>query len=780
MSLYGLLKIKPHPTIDDIEEAFDGNLCRCTGYRSILDSSRTFVKKDGEHCKGGGCSSVENAPKLNIDFDKLKDYDPLTQDPPFPDHLTNLNPDQTAVFADECSMWIKPSCLGDLLKAKELWPGARLIGGNSEVGVEMTTRPLNQPNVFVYVGDLIDLRDVSINDDQLEIGINITLTDLINSLENIKKAPPKSHHKSLLTALLCNLRWFASRHIRNFATLAGNIATGSPISDLNPIFMANDARLTVCSLKNGQRTIRMREFFLAYRKVNLQPDEILVKVTVPLPQSKFELTQAFKQSKRKVDDIALVNGCFRVKINENDHKIERLDASFGGVSPKTIYLFKLNQLSEGLVWGHEQTYKMIQNALLDEVKIDYSAPGVHPTYRRTLVLSFFTRFWYQTLKELKIAVNIESKLLQNVEEIERDISTSSQDVYSKEHEQHLGSTNPHVAALLHTTGSATYTDDIPKQYGELYAWPVMSTRAHANILHIDESKAVQLKGVHAFFTHKDLPGDFNLWGHGKDEEYFASKKVLFYGQLIGLVVADDPSLAKLAANLVEVKYEELKPIITIDDAIKANSFYDYTIKITKGTVNEETFKVEATNDDLVVDGTIEVGGQEHFYLETFNCLVIPKRDSNEIEIFASNQDPTELQQCVSNALGIPSNRIEAKCKRIGGGFGGKCTRICLISVPCALAAKKLKKPVRCVLERDADMIMSGKRHPFKAFYKLRLSKDGLFKAFDLTLIANAGHSYDKSIGVIDRAVYHSDNVYHFPNINVVGKLAKTNVASNTA
>lgn len=377
--------------------------------------------------------------------------------------------------------------------------------------------------------------------------------------------------------------------------------------------------------------------------------------------------------------------------------------------------------------------------------------------------------------------NQQQKLLHNLDEIERGISSSSQDLLSDDHEAHLGSVSPHVAAILHTTGTATYIDDIPKQSGELYASPVTSTKAHALILSIDESKALQLKGVRAFICHKDInPPKSNVWGYGNDEEYFASERVHFHGQLIGLVIGESVEIAKIGASLVEIKYEELKPVLTIEDAIEANSFFDsYERNISKGTFDASTFDVNS-NDDLVVEGCFKMGGQEHFYLETFSCLIIPKRESNEIEIHASTQNPNEMQAFVASALGVASNRIVVKCKRIGGGFGGKVTRTGLSIVPAAVAANKLGKPVRFVLERDADMVMTGKRHPFQANYRVRVSKEGMFRAYELTLISNGGHSLDSSTGVTNRAVAHADNAYNFVNMRVKGRIAKTNTASNTA
>ena len=254
MSLYGLLKINPEPSMGDIEEAFDGNLCRCTGYRAILDSARTFVK----HC------SHEHPL---VDFDQFAPYDAASDvRQPFPARLAGLDVHRTAaLFASDEAVWFKPGHLADLLKVKSMLPQARLVGGNSELGVEMNARPLHQPNIFIYVGDLSELRDVKMGEHGLHIGVNITLTELIETLNGLKKTC-ESHHKTLLDSFLSQLQWFASRQVRNFATLAGNISTGSPISDLNPIFVATNSLLTVCSQTNGKRTIKMRDFFLGLLK----------------------------------------------------------------------------------------------------------------------------------------------------------------------------------------------------------------------------------------------------------------------------------------------------------------------------------------------------------------------------------------------------------------------------------------------------------------------------------------------------------------------------------
>lgn len=232
--------------------------------------------------------------------------------------------------------------------------------------------------------------------------------------------------------------------------------------------------------------------------------------------------------------------------------------------------------------------------------------------------------------------------------------------------------------------------------------------------------------------------------------------------------------------MVRIEYEQLDEVVTIEDAIDRNSFFDYERIIQTGQNDSNTFKLSEQDEDLVFEGKCRIGGQEHFYLETQGCLVVPKNEDNEIEVYSSTQNPSEIQREIAIALGLPFSRVVCKVKRLGGGFGGKETRCAALAVPVAVAAKKLNRPIRCVLDRDIDMLTSGTRHAFLGVYKIRLSKDGYFKAYDLDLISNAGHSFDLSTSIVERAMTHCDNVYYFPNLRVRGRLAKTNIASNTA
>ncbi len=323
----------------------------------------------------------------------------------------------------------------------------------------------------------------------------------------------------------------------------------------------------------------------------------------------------------------------------------------------------------------------------------------------------------------------------------------------------------HASAFKQVTGEAIYCDDIPRVENELYLALVLSKKAHARIISIDPQEALAMPGVHAFFSAQNLDTHQNQVGPViHDEEIFIRNVVTSQGQSLGAIVAENQKLAQKAARKVKVQYEELSPIIvTIEDAIARKSFFPgYPKELIKGDV-EKAF-AEA---DFVIDGECRMGGQEHFYLETHAAFGYVK-DSDELELICSTQHPSEIQKLAAHTLGIPASKITVKAKRLGGGFGGKESRGILIALPVAIAAYNLKRPVRIMLDRDEDMLITGTRHPFYFKYKVSCTKEGVITGCDIDIYNNAGYSMDLSFSVLDRAMFHFQNAYRVPNVRVAG------------
>ncbi|KAK5997797.1 Xanthine dehydrogenase [Cladobotryum mycophilum] len=791
MSLYALLRNNSNPTEHDVEEAFDGNLCRCTGYRSILDAAHTFSAQNScgkAKTNGGGGCCMENGngkPDGGCCMDKKNDDQPIKKFTPpgfieynsdteliFPPALKKheLRP---LAFGNKRKRWIRPTTLDQLLQIKSAYPQAKIIGGSSETQIEIKFKALQYP-VSVYVGDIAELRQYDFKEDHLEVGGNVTLTDLEHLCERaIEHYGPV--RGQVFDGILRQLKYFAGRQIRNVGTPAGNLVTASPISDLNPALWGANAVL-VAKSATKETEIPLSEFFVGYRKTSLTQDAIIASIRIPVMAAKGEFYRSYKQAKRKDDDIAIVTAALRVKMDD-DGIVTESNLIYGGLAAMTVSAKTASEYLVGKRFAELETLEGTMSALGADFDLQFSVPGGMASYRKALALGFFYRFYHDVLERLDGETEHVDK--EAVDEIERSISkghTDSQAAAAYELAV-TGKSNPHVAALKQTTGEAQYTDDIPPLKNELYGCWVLSTRAHAKIKSIDYSAALDMPGVVDYVDVNDMPSpDANRFGAPTfDEAVFAEGEVHTAGQVIAMVLATSANRAQEAARVVKVEYENLPAILTMEEAIEQDSFHPFYREIKNGDT-EEAFK----NCDYVFTGIARMGGQEHFYLETHACLVIPSPEDGAMEIFAGTQNPNEAQVFASRVCDVPANKIVVRVKRIGGGFGGKETRSIMLSSAVALAAKKTKRPVRYMLTREEDMIAMGMRHPFLGKYKVGFNKDGMIQALDCDIYNNAGWSFDLSASVMERAMTHVDGCYRIPNTFIRGRLCKTNTVSNTA
>jgi xanthine dehydrogenase large subunit len=332
----------------------------------------------------------------------------------------------------------------------------------------------------------------------------------------------------------------------------------------------------------------------------------------------------------------------------------------------------------------------------------------------------------------------------------------------------------HESGLRHTTGEALYVDDLPEPPGLLHAWIVASPIAHGKITKRDAAAARKMPGVRAVFFGEDVPGKNDIGAVIHDEPLLATEEVCTVGQAVALVLAETLEQARKAAQAVLVEYAELPAILTIEEAIAANSHLCEPHAIARGDVEAALAKA-----DLVIEGESINGAQEHFYLETQCTLIVPE-EGGGYRAWCSTQHPTEVQAKIGEILGIARNMISVEVPRMGGGFGGKETQAAPFAALAALGAMKLKKPVKIWLNRDQDMVQTGKRHPFLSRYRAGFSRDGELLALDATLYSDGGWSNDLSRAIMDRALFHSDNSYFIENVRVVGQPMKTNLPSNTA
>ncbi len=333
----------------------------------------------------------------------------------------------------------------------------------------------------------------------------------------------------------------------------------------------------------------------------------------------------------------------------------------------------------------------------------------------------------------------------------------------------------HDSAAKHVTGQAVYVDDIPEPAGTLHAAPGLSARAHARIKSMDLSKVRAAPGVVLVLTVADIPGtnDVSPIGAG-DDPVFAADRVEFHGQVLFAVIAESQEAARRAARLAKVEYEGLPALLTVDDAVRAQSSVlpEYVMK--RG---DAAAAVAQAPHRLA--GAFSHGGQDHFYLEGQVSLAIPMEDG-DVLVHCSTQHPSEVQHNVAHVLGRPNNAVTVECRRMGGGFGGKETQAAQWAAIAALAAVKLNRPVKCRLDRDDDMIATGKRHDFRIGYEVGYDDQGRILGISFDHAVRCGYSADLSGAIADRAMFHADNGYFFETVTIRSQRCKTNTVSNTA
>jgi len=334
--------------------------------------------------------------------------------------------------------------------------------------------------------------------------------------------------------------------------------------------------------------------------------------------------------------------------------------------------------------------------------------------------------------------------------------------------------NPHDSARLHVTGAAHYVDDIPTPPNTLHLAFGLSEIASGKITDLDLDPVRRAPGVVSVLSADDLPFANDVSPSAHDEPLLSTGEIHYHGQPVFLVVATSHLAARKAARLVKIGYTETSAILTIDDALSAGSRFEEPIRFERG----DPARALQTAPHRLSD-QMEIGGQEHFYLEGQAALALPD-DAGDLTIQSSSQHPTEIQHKVAEAVGLPFAAIRVEVRRMGGGFGGKESQGNALAVACAVAAKLTGCPCKMRYDRDDDMIITGKRHNFRIAYDVGFDETGRILGIRFQQFAQCGWAQDLSLPVADRAMLHADNVYYLENVGIISDRLKTNTVSNTA
>ncbi|CAB3398476.1 unnamed protein product [Caenorhabditis bovis] len=736
MSAYALLRNNPTPTIDEITRAVRSNLCRCTGYRPILESLYSF----SDACCGGGatngkcCRDKPNSvyeEKLATFADSPK-YDP-TQELIFPPSLRAIEPNDSVEVLKGSRVDVHiPKSLKQLEEVLDENQGVKVVSSGLITRM-ITASKATTSEKWVSTRHIPEFSRITKEGAILRIGSSVSIEKFVEAIichchENVRSQIEKFFHQ------------FSSAQVANFATWTGSIVMAArsrvAVNDLLILFETLNWKLTVL-LKNGERrVVTIAEWF---------ESELLDRVVIDALIDTTENRRVFfyKIGESATNDSTIFN--FAAALSPN-----RINIGVGGRP------VRLEPLEEHLEICRDP--ESMLNYCGQCLKVDDGA-------KKRLMKAVVSKFW---------------EFLEETEPIEES-NFSYLQFYKPKNANCVGRPLANHYGERAITGETVYVNDI-KTYDALYIGVVLSTHAHAEILSIDPSEALKLDGVEGFFSVKDVPG-LNVPGldatnvvFPDDTPIFADGKVESIGQIIGAIAASDQRLARRAAKLVKVDYKPLKALIDFKEAREANSLHG---KVQNYGKPLDEINAALDSCEHVVDGEISIGGQDHLYMEPQSSLVIPGED-NEFVVHCSTQGTGFTQVMMAKALNIPAHKIIVKTKRLGGGFGGKVNVATWLATICAIAARRLKKPVFGCYTRNEDLLITGKRHAVYAKYRVGFESSGKVKALHYEAYLNGGWSKDHTEGVTMVLGLTSSDVYDYEMYRLDGYPVKTNTNSNTA
>ncbi|XP_046849634.1 xanthine dehydrogenase 1-like isoform X2 [Xenia sp. Carnegie-2017] len=739
MNMYSLLCENPLPTKQEIEDSFDGNICRCTGYRPILDAMKSFAQdenpidiEDLTKCKGTKCQ--EKFKSCFSCFDVTSTASPL---------------------------WYKPLSLTDLYNILKVHSSdsVRYIVGNTGKGVYKDDD--NDIDVYINIADIPDLNIIKESQSSLLLGAALSLSTVINELI-VRSSKSKS-----FDVLTSHIKKVASVPVRNVGSFGGNLMLlyehREFPSDIFTIMAAVNVSLTIGSVDGSINSYSLEEFLLLDMK-----NKVLISVEVPY-SIKNEVVSTFKIMPRHQNAHAYVNAGFRAVVGSCLTIQDTPSLIFGGIKLSPLRARETEKYLSGKNLLDASTFKDALAILKKEISPDSFPTFTSVKYRKTVALGLFYKFYLLLLGD-KASARVKSASLPYI----RPISSGKQSYDTDASRYPLTKPMTKITAKYQASGEAQYTDDIPKQDGEVYAAFVTTTVANCKIGNIDTSKAMAIPGVLKFISAEDIPGVNNFIASASSyEQVFCDEEVGYAGQAVGVIVAETQSIADKAAEKVEITYTECKkPIITIEDAINAKSFFtDETVNYTYGDTDSAM-----KSADHVVNGEISMGTQHHFHMETHISLCIPGEE--EMEVFAATQWIENTQAAIAQVLNLPQKSIHVSCKRCGGSFGSKALREAMNSTACALAAYVMNRPVRLRMNLRTNMTMVGKRFPYIAKYKVGVSKEGILKAVELSVYSGCGLATTETL--LPYMSTFVDNAYFCENWKFFGVHCKTNTATSAA
>ncbi|CAL8110870.1 unnamed protein product [Orchesella dallaii] len=775
MNMHSVIQDNPRFTTSDVEYSFDGNLCRCTGYRPIIEAFKSLSTNPSEELKLQ-CSDIEDAIVCPMKTLMAKENSMEVLNVPRNLYLGGTSGEQ----------WFKVTSLPALFDVLERFTSSRtayrLVAGNTGTGVFPGDGPYQG---FIEINDVPELHYTSLDQMGLVLGGGVTITNAISTFDKASQMEGFVYAKEFYD----HLRRVAALAVRNRGSIAGNLmlkhAHREFRSDVFLLFESVKATLRIGSSPTFYKDYTLLEF--------LELDmtgKVILSVHFPTYKGSYYF-RSFKVSKRYQHAEAYVNGAFLFKIDPRTFTVlERPSICYGGITPDFVHANATEEFLEGQTLDGV-TLKGALLRLKHEAVPNFMPGEASPEYRLGLAQSYLYKFI------LGVRGNsVGNRLKSGGEDIPRGNNKGKQIFDTDKSKWPLNQPVPKLESFPQTSGEAEYINDIRAELDELFGVFVVTTVANATIKFIDASQALMTPGVVAFVTAKDIPGNNN---HAvfltQQEEIFVESRVRYAGQPVGLLVATDKYTAFNARSKVIVTYDNVrKPVLDIRDSIRTRTKLNerkkeetnlafpcrgingQTAKDLRTNISSPQTTNEEVNGELItITGEFFTHAQYHFHMETQNCICIPTEDG--MEVLSGTQHMDSVQATVAGCLGVPNNSVSVRVRRLGGAFGAKISKANHIAGACAVAAHVTNKPVRVQMDLGSNMHAIGKRLPYLFKYNLKVDSTGKIHQLDASVYCNPGSVANEPTSLYGALCFQS--AYRANNWNLKPEVALTDTAPNT-
>ncbi|GAB0096227.1 xanthine dehydrogenase [Sergentomyia squamirostris] len=725
MSMFALLEAeRGELTMQEVENSFGGNLCRCTGYRSILDAFKS-VTSDAPDRLRDVCGDIEDMPRI---CSKLLHKNFYVQ-------FEEKNHFFKCASGRE---WHKPYNLTTLflILKQTRQRSYMLVAGNTAHGVYRRS-----PNIeiFIDITSIEELRSHSIEGAFLEFGGSMTLTEVMLFLQRASSGRPQFEY---VQELVKHIEMVAHVAVRNIGTLAGNLMIKHEHpdfpSDLFVILETVGAILIIAENDTKSKPVLVANFL----KMDMNR-KVIVKIRLPPLEPKRDVVKTFKIMPRAQNAHAYVNAGFLFRFNDRRSRLLSIRICYGGIHPRFIHAARTERILQGVDIFDNNVLQRAFESLDEEIQPDTSIDEPVPEHRKMLAFGLF----YKAVLCVAPADRVQERYRSGALMLERPISSGIQ-MYSSNAENYP-LTQPILkdTAIEQTSGEIEYVNDMPHMREDLWASFVLATQINCRICQIDPSPALKMSGVVAFFKASDIPGINHFTSLQNDlvvenEEIFASTEVRYHGQPLGIIVAESFETAQLAAKKVRVEYERMsncKIFLTPHDVLEANA--EDRIQLSGILGNPISIPVEGEHS---ISGKLILGSQFHFYMESQTCICVPSNQGG-MDVYSATQWMDLVQVGIAQALAINESQIKMKVSRLGGGFGGKMFRASQIACATALASHLLNRTVRFVMTIEQNMMAIGKRVASESEYEVTTDANGKILRLENMIYEDFGVAFNENV-----------------------------------